>query len=251
MRIKIEHTLMLIFACLLMIPVLLISKTHACHEDEEEHGELTDEKFDIIRLLADEENWSRRNIIRNVTYDHNDYGCNENLHVWHNGGWVRAYPRGGGHPGWDVVFTQDDNHPFYSITRGTLVALGLGSSNTIAIYDAVNEKMVLYLHADRVNTRLDVGQWIDFKTYLGEQGEEGLATAEHIHIEVRELTARQKNLPFFEQMEILTRVSRGRFDGDRPTIPPIPYLHHFAEWYLEEELEANACLVWAKFRERD
>ncbi len=239
------------YSLILVVSLMSVSNSvtaHDCHGDEETQANI-DAKIDIIRLLADEEDWSEHDVNRNVRYNGNDYGCHEDLEIEHDGGWIRVYPAGGGHAGWDVDFTQDDHHPFYSITRGILVALDQGLSNTIAIYDPINEKMVLYLHASWVSRRLDIGEWIDFKTRLGNQGREGFATGEHIHIEVRELTTRQRNLPFPEQMEELTRASRGRFDRDRRTINPIPYLHRFAEWYLEEE--ANACLIWAELRNID
>ncbi len=245
---------MRILSYFLILVVFLFSisngvTAHECHGDAEIQANI-DAKIDIIRLLADEDDWSEEDVDRNVSYNGNDYGCHEDLLVEHRGRMIRAYPAGGGHAGWDVVFTQDDHHPFFSITRGILVALGEGFSNTIAIYDPSNERMVLYLHASWVNRRLNIGQWIDFKTYLGDQGSEGLATGDHVHIEVRELTVRQRNLLFPEQMEELTRASEGRFDWDRPTINPIPYLHDFAEWYLAEEA-ANACLIWAELRNID
>lgn len=258
MFLKTKHTMysvlmrMSVYSLILIVSILSISnraKAHDCPGDEENQASI-DDKVDIIRLLADQEDWSEDDVNRNVIYSRNDYGCHEDLEIEHDGGWIRAYPAGGGHAGWDVDFIQDDHHPFYSITRGILVAIGQGTSNTIAIYDPANGRMVLYLHASAVNRRLDVGEWIDFKTYLGDQGREGFATGEHIHIEVRTLTARQRNLPFPEQMEELTRASRGRFDRERPTINPIPYLYHFVEWYLEEEA-ANACLIWAELRDID
>ena len=255
MFVKTEHSVysvlmrILPYSLVLVIFIFFISngaKAHECHGDDEIQANI-DAKIDIIRLLSGKKNWSDRTVNRNVKYNGNDYGCHEN---WRLDGKL-VYPRGGGHAGWDVVFTRDKHHSFYSITRGIVVAVGKGVNNTIAIYDPINERMVLYLHANSVNRRLDVGEWIDFKTYLGDQGKKGFATGEHVHIEVRKLTSGQKNRPFPEQMTRLTEAAWGRSDWDRPTIDPIPYLHHSAEWYLEEEEEANACLIWAKFKGGD
>lgn len=252
MFIKTWHTVHSIFFRILVYSLILAisifsssnsAKAHPCPGDKENQANI-DKKIDIIRLLADKDHWNQAKIDKNIVYNRNDYGCHEDWEEKINGELKKVYPAGGGHAGWDIDFIHNDNHPFHSITRGTLVALGEGANNTIAIYDPINEKMVLYLHANRVNKRLDIGDWIDFKTYLGDQGDKGFSFGEHVHIEVRRLANKHRDLPFDEKMEKLTNAAWGRFDKDHPTIAPVPYLHNFAKWYLGEK-KANACLIWA------
>ena len=98
----------------------------------------------------------------------------------------------GGHSGWDaqtqsVAFHATADEPFFSLASGVVIRAGGNSSNTIAIYDAVERLTTLYAHARRVDVRIN--QTVRVGDQLGIQGNAGLSSdptdREHVHVEVR------------------------------------------------------------------
>ena len=142
-----------------------------------------------------------------TNHDYNDFGCS-----WDGDPYI------GGHPGWDVQTKEAVNHPeidvpFYSLTQGTVIRVGkiahdfktgknyevldllslearnrlratLENNKTIAVYNPINKKTTLYLHARRVF--VSPGDDIFVGNCLGIQGKTGNAFGVHVHIEVRD-----------------------------------------------------------------
>ena len=164
-----------------------------------------------------------------TNHDYNDFGCN-----WDGDPYI-----GGGHPGWDiqtknVVNRPEINVPFYSLTKGTVIRVGkithdfktgkkgkvldllpldrhnelratLENNKTIAVYDPINRKTTLYVHARRVF--VSPGDDIFVGSCLGIQGKTGNALGVHVHIEVRD-----------EEQPVAA-------PNDSAADPPIPYLY--------------------------
>ena len=105
-------------------------------------------------------------------------------------GGCRGYD--GGHSGWDVQTKSVSpnggnrlvNVPFYSLTAGEVIEVGVdGYGNTIiAVYDG--EKTTLYLHARLIE--VFKGADVRVGTRLGIQGMAGMAEGVHVHLEVRD-----------------------------------------------------------------
>jgi murein DD-endopeptidase MepM/ murein hydrolase activator NlpD len=106
--------------------------------------------------------------------------------------WRNAWPQkdgkcegyDGGHSGLDIQ-TKDKStsRGFYALSGGKVISAG-GKYNTIAVYDSINNRTVLYLHASRIN--VSVNQQINVGTLLGWQGDKGAPLgAFHVHVEVR------------------------------------------------------------------
>lgn len=143
----------------------------------------------------------------NTHHDYNDFGCS-----WDGDPYI------GGHPGWDIQTKNVVNHPeinvpFYSLTKGTVIRVGkithdfktgkkgdvldlfpleehnrlratLENNKTIAVYDPINRKTTLYIHARQVF--VSPGDDIFVGNCLGIQGKTGNAFGVHVHIEVRD-----------------------------------------------------------------
>lgn len=94
-------------------------------------------------------------------------------------GYVRTYGR---HEGID--FAYGSGKPIYSLIRGKVINVVYGSSSylsTIAIYDSVTNKTVIYLHAA---PSVKIGDTVSVGTKLGYEDKRG-ASAVHTHIEMR------------------------------------------------------------------
>ena len=126
-------------------------------------------------------------------HDYNDYGNCPPMFNCDKMTGTEGYR--GGHSGWDVrtLYEQDKklrNATFYSLTAGVVV--NVSDLNTIAIYDADNDKTTVYLHASEVDRSIKIKAnstpqgFVPAGDLLGKQGEKGFATAPHVHIEVRE-----------------------------------------------------------------
>jgi hypothetical protein len=115
---------------------------------------------------------------------YNDWSWNPNL-----------FPLGytGGHGGIDIQ-TKDvavqltADRIFYSLSEGEVIAADQDIYKTIAVYDAINNRTVLYLHARSVF--VSVGDQINLGQPLGIQGNNGLGytdqnTNEHVHLEIQ------------------------------------------------------------------
>lgn len=99
----------------------------------------------------------------------------------------------GGHAGWDAKTRYENdntlrNATFYSLTDGQVIRAD-PSTGAIAVFDGACT--ILYLHASKINPRIIAKAntipkgYICKGTPLGQQGMEGFATAEHVHVEVR------------------------------------------------------------------
>ena len=113
-----------------------------------------------------------------TNYDYNPWG-----NPWPaKAGQCKGYD--GGHSGLDIQ-TKDKstNRGFYALSGGKVISAGGGTYNTIAVYDSINNRTVLYLHASRVN--VGINQQISAGTLLGWQGDKGVPNAFHVHVEVR------------------------------------------------------------------
>ncbi len=152
-----------------------------------------------------------------TNHDYNDYGnCPPMFNCDKDTGF-KSYR--GGHSGWDVE-NNVRNARFYSLTAGEIV--NVSDLNTIAIYDATNRKTTVYLHASEVEQSIkDKAEStqkgsVRVGDFLGRQGEKGVATGPHVHIEVRE---GKTNLGSF---------GAGATDDaarKNPSIDPIDYLY--------------------------
>lgn len=207
--------------------IISIGTAHDCGDEDAR-------KPGIIELL------SNGQCPPGIVANYNDYGCHAHEPDPDEPDEL-LYRTGEGHGGWDVDFA-DDNHPFYSITRGSVKAAGEGLNQVIAVYDATSNMMTLYLHASDVE--VEVGEFVDFGDHLGKQGNEShQPVGFHVHIEVRKLTPEQEELSFDEQIEELIKPSRGKDDPERPTIDPIPYLYEFVLWH-KTEIGKQQSILW-------
>ena len=112
-----------------------------------------------------------------TNYDYNPWG-----NPWPaKNGKCQGYD--GGHSGLDIQ-TKDKstNRGFYALSGGKVISAG-GTYNTIAVYDSINNRTVLYLHASRIN--VGINQQVSAGTLLGWQGDKGAPGAFHVHVEVR------------------------------------------------------------------
>ena len=124
-------------------------------------------------------------------HDYNDYGnCPDEVESCDSGTGTEGYR--GGHSGWDVqtksvALDSTADESFYSLTSGQVIAIG-GTYGKIAVYNAIDDKTTLYLHAREIY--VSEGQAVNVGTALGIQGNVGLGFSdpnknEHVHIEVR------------------------------------------------------------------
>lgn len=217
--------------------ILLIS---VCIANADDHDCKIDDwrKVDIIKILS-------HGSLDFICYNYNDYGDNVDTPDPDNPDEL-LYPTGKGHGGWDVDFTQNDRHPFYSITRGEVMAAGVGPNKVIAVYDKINNLMTLYLHASHVH--VEKGDFVDFGKHLGNQGNQShQSIGYHVHIEVRKLTSEQTKLSFEEQIQELIKPSIGKDHSVRPTIDPIPYLYEFTKWHKAEQ-KRKQSILWPRLK---
>ena len=118
-----------------------------------------------------------------TNHDYNDFGAHRDTRCGYRGG----------HSGWDVQTKSVSpgnggnrlvNVPFYSLTAGKVIEVGVdGYDNTIiAVHDG--EKTTLYLHARLIE--VPEGAKVRVGTRLGIQGMAGMAEGVHVHLEVRD-----------------------------------------------------------------
>lgn len=112
----------------------------------------------------------------NINYDYNPWGASLS-------GRPACSGYDGGHSGLDMQ-TKDKStsRGFYALASGKVISTG-GTYNTIAVYDSVNNRTVLYLHASQIKVSLN--QQVSSGTLLGYQGDKGATGAFHVHVEVR------------------------------------------------------------------
>ena len=205
---------------------------------KEKHLNTTDMQQDILASLY---GIPKDTVDEKIKYWYNYYGESCNLKNPKN---PDKCVYKGGHAGWDVrtfygLSPALKEHKFHCITPGIVLANGGredgklpecdNNNRAIVIYDEINGYAIHYLHASDVSSSLQVGKFSGFGKTLGWQGNCGLSTAEHIHIEVRTLPHCGPGIPY----EHLTRgikkqlvdSSRGTKDTVRPTRDPIPYLY--------------------------
>ena len=117
-----------------------------------------------------------------TNHDYNDFGARPDTRCGYREG----------HSGWDVqtksVSPNSGNRlvnvPFYSLTAGEVIEVGVdGLGNSIiAVYDG--EKTTLYYHARLIEVY--EGANVRVGTRLGIQGMAGMSTGVHVHLEVRD-----------------------------------------------------------------
>ena len=174
-----------------------------------------------------------------------------------------------GSAGWDVRTFYDRDptlreHEFHCITPGIVLANGGrgedgtlpecdNNNRTIVIYDEITGYAIHYLHASDVSSSLQVGKFIGFGKTLGWQGNCGLSTAEHIHIEVRTLNPHNRCIPYRnltpEMKNELVKSSYGTKDTVRPTRDPIQYLYDSVKSHGFKYNYIKACTlpeIWGR-----
>ncbi len=124
----------------------------------------------------------------------------------------------GGHSGLDIQ-TKDKStsRGFYALTGGKVIAAGGGSYNTIAVYDSITNRTVLYLHASRVTVSLN--QTISPGALIGYQGDRGATGAFHVHLELRSgsRTGPACGASTTLNPEVLANAQPPSYDGQLPT----------------------------------
>ncbi len=126
-------------------------------------------------------NIAKAAVASNTAHDYNGYGhCPDPSDCSPTSSQTSGYY--GGHSGIDFDYTNDNNRAFYSLTAGQVVAAGSQSYSEVAVYNATDDRTVLYLHANSI--AVSVGNAVSVGTQLGTQGKAGV-TGEHVHVEVR------------------------------------------------------------------
>ena len=128
-----------------------------------------------------------------------------------------------GHSGWDIQTQTKGNEPFYSLTSGTVVAVddlsdGIGQAGVIAIQVATNGPTVVYIHASAIDNRIRVDAPVQPGDCLGRQGTTGTTSGAHIHLELRNGSARGGSGGAYW-------LPNGRTAPQSPSVDPIDYLY--------------------------
>lgn len=128
-----------------------------------------------------------------------------------------------GHSGWDIQTQTKGSEPFYSLTSGTVVAVddlsdGLNQAGVIAIRIAADGPTVVYIHASAIDNRIRVGASVQPGDCLGRQGTTGTTSGAHVHLELRNGSARGGSGGAYWLPNGLTAPRS-------PSIDPIDYLY--------------------------
>ena len=128
-----------------------------------------------------------------------------------------------GHSGWDIQTQTKRSEPFYSLTSGEIVAVddlfdGRQQFGIIAIRVAEGGPTVVYLHASAIDRRIEAGASVQPGDCLGRQGATGVKSGAHVHLELRNGSARGGSGGAYW-------LPNGRPAPNPPSIDPIDYLY--------------------------